>query len=49
MRNPKFENFEDRRKILNLSGENVDKYKSYVMDKQKFAKHIDIINYYKTD
>lgn len=36
MRNPKYEDLEDRRKILHLSGDNIDKYKSYVMYKHKF-------------
>lgn len=49
---PEFEDYEKRRKILNLDINNIDlieEYKDYITDKFKFEEHLNIMNYFKPD
>lgn len=44
-----YEDFEQRRKYLNIEIEKVNDYKEYIINKNAIEKHLNIINYFKSD
>lgn len=47
--NPEYDDYEKRRKILNIEINNVNDYKEYITNKYAFEQHLNIMDYFKDD